>query len=195
MTKKDIRAFAEIMTALNEIYGDPGKQISNLKSDLYFSSLQDLTIDELNRAVNFLCNTKTIKTFPLPAEIREAATGNSDDKAEAAFEIFWETVQRIGAYQSVEFQDGIIGRVVNELGGWEKACHPQEDLKWYRKTFCDLYKSFERRGVGHEPVKCIGIAEDTNINNSARFPKPIEQYQLSEAVKVGAHEKQLKLVR
>jgi hypothetical protein len=43
-------------------------------------------------------------------------------------------------------------------------------------------------------VKCIGIAEDTNINNQAMFHKPVEQYQLSEAVKVGGWEKQLKLV-
>ena len=195
MHSGDLDAFQEIMTLFNETYGDSAKPVSDLKMRLYWKILEDLSIEQLNQAVINLSRTKKIKTFPLPAEILEAVTGNYEDKAEAAFEIFWETVQRIGAYQSVEFQDGIIGRVVNELGGWEKACHPQEDLKWYRKTFCDLYKSFERRGVGHEPVKCIGIAEDTNINNSARFPKPIEQYQLSEAVKVGAHEKQLKLVR
>lgn len=195
MNKGDFKKFEQIMGGINEVYGDPSKQVSELKMDLYWNSLKDLTIDHLNRAVNMLMNTKVIKTFPLPAEIREAALGNLDDKAEAAFEVFWGTVQNLGAYQSVVFQDGIIGRVVTELGGWEKACHPEEESKWYRKTFCDLYKSFERRGVGHEPMKVLGIAEGYNEAHVGSFNKPIEQYQLGKPVVVGEQEKTLRLVR
>ncbi len=195
MDKKDSKAFAQIMTALNEIYGDPSKPVSEFKMDIYFSSLQDLTIQQLNKAVNVLARTKTIKTFPLPAEIIEAAVGNSEDEAEAAFEVLRESIRSVGAYRSVEFQDGIIGRVVKEMGGWEKVCDWYEDeLKWNRKNFCDLYRSFVRRGIGHEPVKCIGICEDSNINNAGKFRKPLEQYQLSGTVQIGGTDKKLKLV-
>lgn len=196
MTKHDLKAFEKIMASLNEIYGDPSKPVSDLKMELYFSSLKDLTIEYLNRAVNILCNTKVIKTFPLPAEIREAALGNSEDQAEEAFEILIGTIKSVGPYRSVEFQDGIIGRVVSEMGGWEAVNDwAEDDRKWNRKNFCDLYRSFARRGIGHEPVKCIGISENYNIDNKGKFKKPLAEYGVSdEPVRIGGFEKQLRLI-
>ncbi len=184
------------MTVLNEIYGDPSKSISAFKMELYFNTLMNLTIDELNHAVIVLSRTKKIKTFPLPAEIIEAAVGNAEDEAESAFEALLEAIRAIGPYRSVEFQDGIIGRVVKEMGGWETVCDwYEDDLKWNRKNFCDLYRSFVRRGVSREPVKCIGISENYNIDNKARFQKPLAAYGVSnEPIRIGGTEKQLKLV-
>jgi hypothetical protein len=191
MTKKDLEAFSEIMSSLNEIYGDQQKGVSDLKMKLYFESLRDLTIDQLNHAVVILSRTKKIKTFPLPAEIIEAAVGNAEDEAEAAFEVLLGVIQNIGPYRSVEFQDGIIGRVVEQLGGWEAVNDWAEvDRKWNRKNFCELYRSFVRRGVSSTPVKCVGIHENTNVNNKAIMNK---EYDMPKPVQIG-EQKRLKLV-
>lgn len=194
MKKNDVRAFAQVMTALNEVFGDPAKSVTDLKNELYFSALQDLTIEQLNKAVNVLCNRKTIKTFPLPAEIRDAAIGNLNDMAEAAFEVMWDTVKRVGSYYSVEFQDGVIAQVVALMGGWEKVCKLEGEMKWIRKEFCDIYSSLIRRGASHEPQKCIGIAEGHNSVHVGKFARPANEYELSSPVKVGNTDKQLRLI-
>lgn len=161
MDKTDLKAFEQIMTSLNELYGDPAKQISDLKMELYYNALKDLSIDQLNDAVNILCQTKTIKTWPLPAEIRQAVEGNPQDKAQVAFDKLITAVRSIGSYQTVIFDDPAIHAFVQSYGGWEEICDKTvDDWKYMRNEFVRGYTGFCR--VNGVPLQLTGIHDAVN---------------------------------
>ena len=161
MDKTDLKAFEQIMTSLNELYGDPSKQISDLKMELYYKALSDLSIEQLNDAVNILCQTKTIKTWPLPAEIRQAVEGNPQDKAQVAFDKLITAVRSIGSYQTVIFDDPAIHAFVQSYGGWEEICDKTvDDWKYMRNEFVRGYTGFCR--VNGVPLQLTGIHDAVN---------------------------------
>lgn len=161
MDKTDLKAFEKIMTSLNELYGDPAKQISDLKMELYYTALKDLTIEQLNDAVNVLFQTKTIKTWPLPAEIRQAVEGNPTDKAHVALDKLIGAVRSIGPYQSVIFDDPAIHAFVQSYGGWEEMCDKTvEEWKYIRNEFMKAYPGLS--GRQDVPLKLTGIHESNN---------------------------------
>lgn len=161
MDKTDLKAFEKIMTSLNELYGDPSKQISDLKMELYYKALSDLSIEQLNDAVNILCQTKTIKTWPLPAEIRQAVEGNPQDKAQVAFDKLITAVRSIGSYQTVIFDDPAIHAFVQSYGGWEEICDKTvDDWKYMRNEFIRGYNGFT--GRTDVPLQLTGIHDAVN---------------------------------
>lgn len=162
MTENDLETFEQVMQTLNEIFGDTGKPVSDMKMRIYFQALQDLPIKDVEASVPALSKTKTIRTFPLPAEVREATRGNIQDQAVAAFDVLLNAIQRHGFYQSVEFRAGIIGKCVDALGGWAKVCEwTVDERKWNRREFEKLYRAYSVTGVVG-PVKCVGEFERIN---------------------------------
>ena len=167
MDNSDLKAFEKIMTSLNELYGDPSKQTSDLKMELYFNALKDLSIEQLNDAVNILCQTKTMRTWPLPAEIRQAVEGNPQDKAQLAFDKLLLAVRSIGPYQTVIFDDPAIHAYIMSYGGWAEICDKTtEDWKYMRNDFVRGYSGYSRQAATvplqltciHDAVnRCKGI--------------------------------------
>lgn len=161
MENCNLKAFEQIMTSLNELFGDAGKKVSHLKMDLYYNALKDLSIEQLNDAVNILCQTKTIKTWPLPAEIRQAVEGNPQDKAQVAFDKLITAVRSIGPYQTVIFDDPAIHAFVQSYGGWEEICDKTvDDWKYMRNEFVRGYTGFCR--VNGVPLQLTGIHDAVN---------------------------------
>lgn len=159
MTTSNLDEFERIMQALNEVYGDPNKPVNDIKMRLYFKALEDLTIDELNVAVINLMKSKTFHVLPTPAEIREAAQGSIEEKAEIAFESMMQTKN---FYSSVEYEDGTIGKVIEALGGYDVICDWKEaDRKWNRVEFIRLYKLYDARGPWPSK-KFVGAIEAHN---------------------------------
>ncbi len=165
MEDKDKKAFEQIMITLQDIYGSSGKPLTELRMSFYWKSLEDLSIEEINNAIIEISKTRTIQTFPTPAEIREAVRGKADDRAELAFETLIGAIQSVGPWGSVIFQDGIIAQCVDAMGGWDEVNNwLTADRQWHRKEFIQLYKIHERRGrLG--PAKIVGLHEANNRIN------------------------------
>jgi hypothetical protein len=162
MTIDDMERFQEIMTVLNEVFGDPNKPASDIKMRFYFRALSDLSIEQLNDAAIILANTKTIHTFPIPAEIRQAVEGNPTDKANAAFDKLLGAVRRIGPHQTVVFDDPAIHVFVKSYGGWEEICDKTvEEWKFMRNEFVKGYSGYSRRRL-EAPPRLTGIHDATN---------------------------------
>lgn len=164
MDKKDYKAFEKIMASLNELYGDPGKKVSDLKMELYFTALKDLSIGQLNDAVNILIQTKTMKVWPLPAEIRYTVEGNPQDKAAIAFDKLLGAVRSIGPYRTVIFDDPAIHAFIQSYGGWEDICDKTvEEWKFMRSEFVKGYAGLSKRT--DVPLKLMGIHDASNARN------------------------------
>jgi hypothetical protein len=146
------------MKALEEEF-TPGQPLSDLKMDINFKALEDLDIADIEKATWHLINTRKTASFPKVAEIREAITGNPDEKALLAYDAFTKGKERTGIYQSVSFEDKAIHAVVEAMGGWITACEITEDeWKYRRREFLDLYKALSRANR-EAPAKLIGLGE------------------------------------
>jgi hypothetical protein len=161
MDDNNLKAFEHIMASLNELFGDPAKKVSHLKMDLYYNALKDLSIEQLNNAVNVLCQTKMIKTWPLPAEIRQAVEGSLQDKAAVAFDKLLGAVRSVGPYQTVIFDDPAIHTYVQSYGGWEEICDKTtEEWKYMRNEFIKGYNGYTSRT--DVPLQLTGIHDAMN---------------------------------
>jgi len=162
MQNKDSERFGEIITVLNEVYGDPSKSLSPLRLEFYFKSLEDLSIEQLNDAAVRIGQTKTFHVLPTPAEIREATQGKSEDRAEFAFEDLVGEIQS-GIYcRGAVFEDGAIVKCIEAMGGIEQVSDWRtDDPEWHRKEFIKLYRAYSTRGPWPED-KVIGAHEHRN---------------------------------
>lgn len=173
MQQQDHRAFAECMALLQETF-TPEKPISKKKMEIYFQIFEDMTIEEFQKACMRVCRSKSISTFPLPAEIREASEGDMVSKAQLALAKLEKAVDTLGANYSVEFNDPVIHAVVVRLGGWEWITTQQRDeWKWIRKDFERLYGIYSKlnpkqidapeRLVGRFEANCNIRGEDFGV--------------------------------
>ena len=180
MKKSEAGKFSEIMIVLTDVYGNSEKPVSDLKIEFYFKTLSDLSIEDITMGVTKLMNAKTIHVFPLPAEIREQIQGKIEDRAVEAFDVLLGALHNYGANHSIEFEDGIIGKCVEGLGGWAKVCEwTVENRKWNRIEFEKVYRAYAARGEKIAPVRFAGELE---INGGAR-----------EAITIGGREEQKRL--
>jgi hypothetical protein len=136
MTNSDRDKFAEKMAMMQEVFCS-GKPVSETKIEIYYRYFQQWNIEDFVRACNAVLSTKTISTFPLPAEIEAAAETNEKPlhawlEVKAAMGLY-------GAHCSLIFADKKIRPVVRAMGGWEKICHTLAD-QWMQKEFERLYK-------------------------------------------------------
>lgn len=140
MTKTDIPEFYGRLAALTELFDAP--TFSDAKAELYFDALKDLplerVIDGLSQAA------KTCKFMPRPAEIRQLALGDVEDRAEAAWMLFRKAMQRVGAYASIAVEDPALGEAILAMfGSWAEACTAEFSSEMWtakRKEFSRVYK-------------------------------------------------------
>lgn len=175
MNDKDKKHFGELMAMLGEVFQ---KEISKPLLRIYFLSLQDFNIREIEKAVSKIIGTRKITgTIPLPAEIREAACGSLDDRAQIAWTALLWAIEHVGHMASVQFEDPIIHDTVRAMGGWIRVCSADGDvyneewhtknLQWRRKDFIGMYKSMaEQDGkllpylIGMQEAENKGIYDD-----------------------------------
>lgn len=118
MTAADRGQFAGLMAATAEVYGE---QLSDARLELYFSALDDLSLEQLRAALSV--HVRTQKFFPRPAEIREAVTGSVDDAAEVAWSAVLRLVRSVGFYGQPSWPNEATRRAALELyGGWQRLC-------------------------------------------------------------------------
>jgi hypothetical protein len=96
---------------------------------VYFKALNDLSIEQVEAAVDILLRTSCNYGMPKPVHIREAALGSPGDVAMLAWERVLTALRHHGGYVSVDFQDAVIHRVIEDLGGWVKLCDLPSDPK------------------------------------------------------------------
>lgn len=160
MQNIDKRKFAVLMEMLAEGFD---KENSKLKIDLYFESLKDFAIGEIEGAI--YQSIKSLKWFPKIAEIRELIEGDPESRALIAWRF---AVDNINPYLTFEFDDPIIHYCIQEIfGGWIGFCEKTlEELKWEEKRFMSLYRlALKRPDIArYAPKRMLGSHE---IHNSA----------------------------
>lgn len=120
----------------------------------YRLGLAGVPIEQVERAAALAL--QRCKFMPVPAELRELATGQGEGyaaMAEKAWHVLRETIRRLGPDYSVNFEDGAINATVRLLGGWIRICEiPAGDEleKWFRKSFLETYCRVCQSGTSEE---------------------------------------------
>jgi hypothetical protein len=199
--KADLKRFLVAMAVMAEAFQ---KTPSDAMTDVYWKVLADMPIETFEKACLVLVNTRKLTgTFPMVAEIREAAGGGASAMALRTV-IAWDklmyAIHNHAPYDSVAFDDPIIMHIVRQMGGWtDMGDWPAEETKWKRREFEKLYEAYASSNALPEPDgHLVGLTE---AENRAKFPdfvpKPFlisgttanfRAMQRQEPVKITRHE-------
>jgi hypothetical protein len=149
--------FKEYLPMMCELYD---KTLSTTLADLYWKVLEPYSDEECIRA--FVDIMHTGRYFPKPVDFVEAIRGTAKNRSTLAWLQAYETLKKIGNYQSVQFADPVIHSVIELMGGWPHFCEMLEDeAKWKQKEFERYYEVISTRS-GKHPFYLPGTHEMEN---------------------------------
>ncbi|WP_447593582.1 DUF6475 domain-containing protein [Aquipseudomonas campi] len=155
-----------------------GKQITTGFVDVFFDALAGYDIESVRRGLNaHVQNPDSGQFAPKPADVVRLIDGTSQDQGMQAWSRVDKVVRRVGPYQSIVFDDPIVHRVLDDMGGWVKLCstRSEEDYKFQGLEFARRYRAFViAGGVGDDyPKHLIGISEAECGNGRFKAPDPL----------------------
>lgn len=143
------------------------QEANEFVTGVWWESLRPYDLAAVQEAFNRHAVNPDVGQFaPKPADIVRMIGGTSTDAAMMAWSKVEKAVRSIGQYQSVIFDDPLIHRVVEDMGGWVKMCNcPSEnDFVFVGKEFQTRYRGFAMRNERPEyPAALIGHAEASNV--------------------------------
>lgn len=172
----DKKPFAEIMQATMAIYS---KDVTKPVMALYWAALIEYDLAAVSRAFEFWIKNPDQGQFaPKPADIIRMIDGATGDRAMVTWSKVDKAVRMVGHYQSVAFDDPIIHRVIDEMGGWRKLASlpSNKDLEFAGIDFVKRYRAYALAGgVGNEyPAYLIGESEAENGGRGFRDCDPVQ---------------------
>lgn len=145
MENTDKHEFKSILGAVMDLYG---KELSVPLLQLWFSSLQRFSMDEVRAGLSRYVQSADSGSFaPKPADIIRMIEGSAIDRGTLAWGKVIESIRRVGGYQSVCFDDAIIHCVIEDMGGWGKLCATEEiEIHFRAADFAKRYRAYAERG-------------------------------------------------
>jgi hypothetical protein len=112
---------------------------------------------------------------PKPADIVKMLQGSTKDSANLAWSTVDYAIRTRGDQYSVVFDDPLIHRVVEDMGGWVKLCRVDvEQYPFTQNEFVTRYRGYKMRGeVPPYPSKLIGAPEDYNARQGYPVAPPV----------------------
>jgi hypothetical protein len=173
LRQSDRSAFVEMLTYVGALYG---RDVSPGVIDLYWSALAPYDLPAVRQAFDRHVKSPDAGQFmPKPADLIRMLGGTSQDAAMQAWAKVERAVRRVGGHESVVFDDAIIHRCVEDMGGWVKLCATtEEDLPFRARDFQALYRGFAmRREAPPYPAHLIGRFEAQNRMAGQKVAEPV----------------------
>lgn len=172
MKPADMREFRDLITSVLAFYR---QDCSTFALQVWWSACERYDIEQVRQALNaHAIDPERGQFAPKPADLVRALQGTRTDQARVAWGKFMDAMQRIGAYQSVVFDDPIIHIVAEDLGGWQKLCRSSMDeLSYLEHRFCEAYRAYAARPVVEYPAKLLGEFECINRHEGRKVAPPV----------------------
>ena len=172
MFEQDIKEFSKMMVRLGEFYGKP---FTPAVFELYWNVLKPYKINELKEAIRrHIENLDVGKFLPAPADIISAIDGSPRNQALLAWTKMVYAVRHIGRYDSLAFDDPLIHKVIEDMGGWRRFCYLEEkQTPFIEKEFCDRYRGYVSRKPLSHPSYLKGTIEMLNSAHGYTCPSPV----------------------
>jgi len=151
----------EVLAGVHDFYG---KEMSDFAAQVWLQAFQGFDSEQVTKALSaHLMDAERGQFMPKPADIVRQLQGTNTDRSVMAWGKCLEAAAKVGAYQSVAFDDKVIHAVIEDLGGWVRFCRTEfDDLSYLQKRFCDAYKAYAGRGDFGYPSKLLGEHDISN---------------------------------
>jgi hypothetical protein len=166
MTPADGRQLSEMLTRIYLTYSRefPGELLL-----VWFDALREYELEDISTALNrHVADPDAGRFVPKPADVIGHLSGGNSVRAMAAWSLVDRAVRTIGQWTSICFDDPIIHRVIDDMGGWSKLASTEtvEDLKFRGIEFAKRYQGFLiTGGVGTDYAPyLIGMAQAHNAH-------------------------------
>lgn len=173
MKKDDFDGFCEMMDLVAEQYS---KTLSDGLKALYWQGLKDFDFAAVQQAVaRHLRNPDQGQFMPKIADFVRMIQGTTQDAAMIAWAKVDQAVRRVGTYADVVFDDPVIHRVLQDMGGWiSLGTKDEKEWPFVAKEFENRYRAFKSRSeIPDYPAKLIGIATAHNKQKGFKPDEPI----------------------
>lgn len=151
------------------------QDVSPFAANVWWAACQDFDLEQVSKALTAHAMDPERGQFaPKPADLVRLLQGTKTDRSLMAWGKVLDAMQRVGAYQSVCFDDGLIHAAVEDVGGWVAICRSQMDeLSHLERRFCQSYKAYAARGNVVFPPMLPGEHQLINGKNGHATAKPV----------------------
>lgn len=172
MNPKDKPAFAKLIGDVMAFYR---QDVSPFAATVWWGACQSFDMEQVSKALTAHAMDPERGQFPpKPADIVRLLQGTKTDRSLVAWGKVLDAMQRVGAYQSVCFDEGLIHAAIEDVGGWVAICRSQMDeLSHLERRFCQSYKAYAARGDVQFPPSLPGEHQLTNSKNGHSTAKPV----------------------
>lgn len=170
----DGKRFKTALLACAEVYG---KTLSDPVATIWWNALKDHDIEAVEGAfTKHLQSPDAGQFMPKPADVIRMLVGTSLDTAMVAWSKVDRGVRSVGPYASVTFDDALIQRVVQDMGGWVFLNDVKTDKDWVfvGNEFRTRYQAYRSRQEAPDyPRVLVGIAEAANAQRGHDAPTSV----------------------
>lgn len=171
MQVNDLPEFKECLELVMSFYS---KDVTPAVFEVWSAICQPFTLEQIKKAFNaHVANPDNGQFPPKPADIIRLLDGSKTDRAMIAWGKALGAISAVGAYQDVCFDDGIIHKVIEDLGGWAKFCRTKtSELSYLQTHFCKSYQAYANRGECAFPPKLCGDRSEESMYLAKGLPVP-----------------------
>ena len=172
MNDTDITEFAFLMTGMSELYG---KSISEAFTDFYWQALKPFEISAIRAALQrHVAHPKRGRYLPTIADITQLIEGDIDFSLLNAWTKVMDAIRHVGDWPSVVFDDPIIHKVLQDMGGWVRINQLTASQEPYaRQEFETRYQGYMKMSLLHYPAQLSGRSEGVTAYQPAGGRQPI----------------------
>lgn len=166
---------AKFSTLVTEVLAFYRQDVSRFAMSVWWEACKGFDFEQIAKAFNaHALDPERGQFAPKPADLIRSLQGTKTDRARVAWGKAFDAMQQVGAYQSVAFDDPIIHAVLEDLGGWTKACRSDlGELSYLEHRFCEAYRAYAGRDDISYPAKLIGEFEAINRHEGRKVAPPV----------------------
>ncbi|NYT68782.1 DUF6475 domain-containing protein [Pusillimonas noertemannii] len=175
MQPKDYDDFVMILGATAELLA-PTRPLSNIAIGMWWNVMKPYDLPAVRQAFDrHMHNPDSGQFMPKPADILKMMTGSTQDSALAAWSKVDKAVRQVGTWESVAFDDALIHRVLEDMGGWTMlGMKTDHDWPFVAKEFENRYRGYRIRNETPEyPPVLIGLAQAQNAQENRESQAPV----------------------
>lgn len=170
MTHDQMPEFVKLLTALSISYGDT---LNEFIIERYWLTLKRFEFSAVKNALEALTTHNPDRGHKMPeaSDVVRYLEGGTQVKALQAWGYVLKVIRCVGSYQSIIFDDPILHRVIDDMGGWIRLCETTvRELNFLGQTFQKLYNAYALNPPEEYPRKLTGRFDDENPACTASPP-------------------------
>lgn len=175
MQVHDFDRFKQVLTKTFLVYE---KTLNDVLLEVWWESLRPYELQEVTRSLSaHIRNPDSGQFLPKPADVVRGIRGSNANTAQSAWTKVDGAIRKIGPHRSVAFDDPIIHRVIQDMGGWIRLNKiTNEELPFVQREFENRYRGFSVTGeIPEYPRTLVGIAEDYNKREAIKIGSDLQE--------------------